>query len=139
VGLLAVMTAALSMAGDSSREQAKEQLTFGLNAAKRGYWLEALSRFERANELVPNRVNVLNNIAVALEAAGRFEEAMATYETAMEIAPNDRVLRRNFGQYKEFYDEYLAAPPPKEDEASSADEEQTEAVEEHTGDDQDGN
>lgn len=136
VGSLAVMVAVSSPAGDSSRQEAKEQMKFGLNAAKRGYWLEALSRFESANQLVPGRGNVLNNIAIALEAAGRFEEAMVTYETAVEIAPNDSVVRRNFSQFKEFYEEYVAPPPPKEDEASSADEGQAETAEEHAGDDQ---
>ena len=135
-GLLAVMAAVPSTAGDSARGDAKEEMKFGLNAAKRGYWLEALSRYERANELVPGRVNVLNNIAIALEAAGRFEEALVTYETAIEIAPNDRVLRRNFTQFREFYDEYVAPSPPTEDEESGADEESTAAAEEQTGDDQ---
>ena len=134
--LLAMMPAAPSTAGDSEKGVAKEQMKFGLNAAKRGYWLEALSRFESANDLVPGRANVLNNIAVALEAAGRFEEALVTYETAMEIAPNDSVLRRNFSQFKEFYEEYLAPPGPKE-EASGAEEGQTEAVGEQPGDDRD--
>jgi tetratricopeptide (TPR) repeat protein len=136
VGVLAVMAAVSSPAGDSSKEEAKEQMKFGLNAAKRGYWLEALSRFESANELVPGRVNVLNNIAIALEAAGRFEEAMVTYQTAVEIAPNDSVLRRNFSQFKEFYEEYVAPPPPKEDGELGVDEGQAETTEEHAGDDQ---
>ena len=139
-GLLVVMAAVPSMAGDSSRSEAKEQMKFGLNAAKRGYWLEALSRFESANELVPGRASVLNNIAVALEAAGRFEEAMVTYETAIVIAPNDGVLRRNFAQFKEFYDEYVAPPPPpQQDREPGTDEEPTDdAVEERTGDEQNG-
>jgi tetratricopeptide (TPR) repeat protein len=135
-GLLTVMTAVPSTAGDSARGEAKEEMKFGLNAAKRGYWLEALSRYERANELVPGQVNVLNNIAVALEAAGRFEEALVTYETATEISPNDRVLRRNFSQFREFYDEYVSPPPPTEDEEPGADEESTAAAEEQTGDGQ---
>jgi tetratricopeptide (TPR) repeat protein len=135
-GLLAVMAAASSIAGDSAKGEAKEEMKYGLNAAKRGYWLEALSRYERANELVPGRVNILNNIAVALEAAGRFEEALVTYETAIEIAPNDRVLRRNLNQFRDFYDEYVAPPPPTEDEGSGAEEEPTEADEENTGDEQ---
>jgi tetratricopeptide (TPR) repeat protein len=135
-GLLSIMAAASSTAADSARGEAKEEMKYGLNAAKRGYWLEALSRYERANELVPGQVNVLNNIAVALEAAGRFEEALVTYEIAVEIAPNDRVLRRNFSQFKQFYDEYVSPSPPDEEEESGEQEESTAPAEEQTGDDQ---
>ena len=63
------------------------------------------------------------------------EEALVTYETATEIAPNDRVLRRNFTQFKELYDEYVAPPAPPEDEESQADEVAKTAAEE-SGDDQ---
>lgn len=136
-GLLGAMVAAPSIAGDKVASEAKEELKFGLDAAKRGYWLEALSRFERANELVPGQPHVLNNIAVALEAAGRFEEALVTYETAREIAPNDSVLSRNFSQFKEFYDEYVAVKSPAEGDESGAEEQPTGAAEEQTDDDQD--
>lgn len=135
--LLVVSAAASATAGDNAKGDAKEQMKFGLNAAKRGYWLEALSRYESANELVPGRVNVLNNIAIALEAVGRFEEALVAYETAIEIAPNDRVLRRNFTQFREFYDEYVAPPAPAKDEESDAEEGTNDAVEESSDDDQD--
>ena len=136
---LAVAAALSATAADDAKGDAKEQMKFGLNAAKRGYWLEALSRYESANELVPGRVSVLNNIAVALEAVGRFEEAMVTYETAIEIAPNDRVLRRNFTQFKEFYDEYVAPPTPvteEGDDASDADKDTADEVGEPKGDDE---
>jgi tetratricopeptide (TPR) repeat protein len=110
--LLAFGGAASVTAGDKPKERAKEEMKFGVNAAKRGYWLEALERFERADQLVPNRPHILNNIAVALEASGSFEEAMLAYQTAVEMSPNDRVVQRNFAQYKEFYTTYIAPPPP---------------------------
>jgi hypothetical protein len=59
----------------------------------------------------------MNNIAVALEASGRFAEALLVYETALSVAPNDRVLRRNYSQFKEFYETRVAPPPPPEDAA----------------------
>jgi tetratricopeptide (TPR) repeat protein len=93
-----------------SEKKAKEQMKFGYKAAKRGYWLEALDRFERANGLTPDQPRILNNIAVALEASGRFEEALVTYEEALTLAPNDRVLRRNFAAFQEFYRSQVAIP-----------------------------
>jgi tetratricopeptide (TPR) repeat protein len=90
-------------AGDSAKNQASQQMKWGFKAAKEGYWLEALDRFERANNLTPNQPRILNNIAVALEASGRFDEAKLAYETGLSISPNDRALRRNFSRFMEFY------------------------------------
>jgi tetratricopeptide (TPR) repeat protein len=121
--ILVSLISSPSLAGDKAKSEAKEEMKWGVKAAKRGYWLEALTRFEHANQLVPNQSHVLNNIAVALEASGRFEEAMVTYETAIAVTPNDRVLQRNFSQFKEFYDTYVAPPAPKveNDEAEGED------------------
>jgi tetratricopeptide (TPR) repeat protein len=122
--VLAFAVAVPSWAGDSAAGQAKNELKWGLNAAKRGYWLEALNRFQKANQLVPDRPHVLNNIAVALEASGRFEDALLTYETALSIAPSDQVVRRNYAQFKEFYDTYIApiATTSEEDTEAAPDE-----------------
>jgi len=107
--------AGIAEAGDSAKNKASQQMTWGYKAAKAGYWLEALDRFERANALTPNQPRILNNIAVALEASGRFEEALLAYETGLGVAPNDRVLRRNFSRFREFYDSQVARKPaPKE-------------------------
>ncbi len=83
-------------AGDSAKGRAADEMKWGYKAAKRGYWLEALDRFEKADRLTPNQARILNNIAVALEASGQFEEAMVAYKSALDVAPNDKVLRRNF-------------------------------------------
>lgn len=115
--LAVVMGASSAWAGDPARKEASEQVKRGYKAAREGYWLEALYRFERADSLTPNQPRILNNIAVALEASGRFEEALVAYQTALEVAPNDRVLRRNFGQFKEFYDAQVAVAEPPADEA----------------------
>lgn len=104
VGCVLLCGAAPIMAGDSAKGRAADQMKWGFQAAKRGYWLEALDRFEKANNLTPNQARILNNIAVSLEASGRFEEAREAYETALGVAPNDKILRRNFARFKEFYD-----------------------------------
>ncbi|MGD8440479.1 MAG: hypothetical protein PVG53_08075, partial [Holophagae bacterium] len=43
-------------------KQAEEQVEFGYKAARRGYWQEALDRFEAADELTPKQARILNNI-----------------------------------------------------------------------------
>lgn len=91
---------------------AKQEMSIGYKAARRGYWLEALHRFEKANNYTPNQPRILNNIAVAMEASGRFDEALVTYESAMAVSPNDRVLRSNYSRFKEFYETMVAPPEP---------------------------
>jgi Flp pilus assembly protein TadD len=111
--LVAVSTAT---AGDAAAKQASEQVERGYTAAKDGYWQEALFRFERANALTPNQPRILNNIAVSLEAAGRFEEALAAYESALGVAANDQVLRRNYSRFKEFYEAQMKSAPDSPEE-----------------------
>jgi tetratricopeptide (TPR) repeat protein len=79
----------------------------GFKAARRGYWQEALVRFEAANATEPNQPRILNNLAVALEAVGRYDEARETYEKALDLARGDRNLTRNFKFFEEFYQSFV--------------------------------
>ena len=103
--------------GDGRSKEAGAEMDFGYKAARRGYWQEALYRFERANELTPDQPRILNNIAVAQEANGLFEQAMLTYQTAMSIAPNNDALRRNYMRFQEFYASYVNPPDDVAEEA----------------------
>lgn len=120
VVLAALLVAPTAGAGDAAARQASEQVKRGYTAAKNGYWQEALFRFERADALTPNQPRILNNIAVSLEAAGRFEEALAAYESALSVAPNDKVLRRNYSRFKEFYEAQLKSTPDAVEEKDDA-------------------
>lgn len=84
-------------------ESAARQLAFGVSMAERGLWSEALFRFERAHQLDPTSFRVLNNLAVAYEANGHFDQALATYRRALEIDPANRDLRSNYARFVEFY------------------------------------
>lgn len=85
---------------------AERQLGFGVSMAQRGLWSEALFRFERAHQIDPGSFRVLNNLAVAYEANGRFDEALATYRRALALDPDDRNLRRNYARFVEFYQSF---------------------------------
>jgi tetratricopeptide (TPR) repeat protein len=93
-------TSALVAKGDSD---AKSQLGFGVDMAKRGLWSEALFRFEQAHRLSPGNVSILNNLAICYEAGGRFEEALATYREALNLAPENKVVKQNYSRFAEFY------------------------------------
>jgi Flp pilus assembly protein TadD len=107
---LTAMVATEAVAGDRARKEAKAEMQWGFKAAKRGYWQEALMRFENANKLTPDSPRILNNIAVAQEANGMFEEALLTYQTALTINSRDEALRRNYTRFQEFYTTYVSPP-----------------------------
>ena len=124
-----------ALADSPAAKEAGEQVKRGYKAAKRGYWQEALFRFERANELTPKEPRILNNIAIALEASGRFEEAMVVYQTALAVAPNDRVVRENYSRFQEFYEAEVAGPRPEPAEEAQAESGGADAVAEEGSDD----
>jgi len=115
----------LSASGASGKSAAagKSQLAFGVDMAKRGLWSEALFRFEQARRLEPERVSVLNNLAICYEAGGRYEEALATYREAVRLAPENRVVKQNLSRFTEFYQGYRprkATPPSAPGDAPTA-------------------
>jgi Flp pilus assembly protein TadD len=104
LALLGLAACASSSGTPSTRST---EMTEGYRAARHGYWQEAHHRFALAAELAPGDAEVLNNLAVALEAVGRFDDAVATYEQALTIAPGNEKLKRNYRLCKEFYDTYV--------------------------------
>jgi len=127
LGLLLGLTGALvlgpmgggaALAKNPMAKQAEEEMEFGYKAAKRGYWQEALERFELADELTPNQARILNNIAVALEANGRFDEARTAYDAALSLDPSSSALKKNIARFEEFYATFVAEPDDDDDEGS---------------------
>jgi len=108
--LTALLGAGSAIAGDGNKNEAEAEMEWGYKAARRGYWQEALLRFEHANILTPNQPRILNNIAVAQEANGLYEQALLSYQTGLAIAPNNDALRRNYMRFQEFYSSYIAPP-----------------------------
>jgi Flp pilus assembly protein TadD len=97
---LLVTTPALA----DSRSDAKSQVAFGIDVARRGLWREAIYRWERAIELDPTYVAALNNLAVAYEHEGQLEKARRSYEKALEVDPNNAQIRQNYELFKEVND-----------------------------------
>ncbi len=115
-GVVLLGLAVLSAACASSRPaaSAKAEMKEGVQAAARSYWQEALFRFERARSLDPNDGQVLNNLAVALEALGRYDDALAAYKQALQVKPRDTIIRKNYARFAEFYTSYAKGVKPKE-------------------------
>lgn len=120
--LALVMVATSVAAGDGAKKEAADDMEWGYKAARRGYWQEALTRFQHANQLTPDQPRILNNIAVAQEANGLFEQALLTYQTGLAIDPGNPALKRNYARFQEFYASFIAPPEDiKETESEGTD------------------
>ncbi|MCB1036749.1 MAG: tetratricopeptide repeat protein [Acidobacteria bacterium] len=91
-------------------ETADSQLAFGVTMAQRQLWNEALFRFRQAAKLDPSNPRIFNNLAVACEATGKFDEALENYQKALRLAPTDKTLKANYTRFVEFYQSFKAKP-----------------------------
>ena len=87
--------------------------------ARSGSWKEAQYRFQRALLAAPRNARVLNNLAVAYENNGRFEEAEQAYLQALEHSPDNEKIRVNYERFRIFYTEHLGALQRQEGEEES--------------------
>jgi len=83
--------------------------------AQRGLWSEALFRFRQAERNDPANAHIQNNIAVAYEALGLFDEALESYKSALRLNSTSAELKRNYSRFAEFYQAFQ--PEQKEGES----------------------
>lgn len=79
----------------------KSQLHFGIQAAQKDLWDEAIFRWKKAVELEPDSSAAHNNLAVAYEKKGLWEEAEKEYKTAIELNPKNEYIQANFEKFKQ--------------------------------------
>lgn len=87
-----------------ARRDAKTQVEFGIAVAQRGLWKEATYRWERAIQIDPGYAAAHNNLAVAYEHEGQLDKARKAYENAIELEPNNLLIRQNYDLFKEIND-----------------------------------
>jgi Tfp pilus assembly protein PilF len=87
-----------------ARSQAKEQVDFGIKVAQSGLWKEAAYRWLKAVEIDPSYSAAWNNLAIAYEQQGNFEQAQKAYEKALELDPKNMMIRQNYDLFKEIND-----------------------------------
>jgi len=105
----------LAEAKNKGGESAGSQLSFGVRMAQRGLWGEALFRFEQAARLAPEDPKVLNNLAVAYEALGRFDLALDAYQRAVRSNSTNKGLRGNYTRFVEFYQSFKSEERPEDE------------------------
>jgi tetratricopeptide (TPR) repeat protein len=78
------------------------QENFGVNMARMNLWREALFRFKRAAQMNPGDAMAHNNLAVAYEANGDFDNAAKEYREAMRLDKSNQYIQKNYSRYVEF-------------------------------------
>jgi len=110
LAIVVCLSACASSSGDAAT--AADQKAYGARMAERGFWREALFRFDRAAKLAPDDPEVLNNLAVACEAVGETARALAAYKRALELRPEDARIKRNYARFAEYYTSLQRASGP---------------------------
>jgi len=80
-----------------------EQLQFGIRAAQKDLWNEAIFRWKKTLQSNPNSAAAHNNLAVAYEKKGLLEEAKKEYEAALKLNPGNNQIKSNYQNFKEYY------------------------------------
>ena len=102
--LLLLVSAAPALADDDARETAKKHVEFGISVAQKGLWREAIYRWDQATKIDPSYSAAFNNLAVAYEHEGQFDKARKAYERALELDPENQMVRQNYELFKEIND-----------------------------------
>lgn len=101
-GFLAIACAVFL--GGCASSRTSSQLHFGLWAAERNLWDEAIFRWQKVLAANPSSVPAYNNLAVAYEKKGLWDNARAAYEAALKIEPKNTYVKTNFDRFKEQQD-----------------------------------
>ena len=95
--LLIPLTLVLSGCSTLMRNQ---QLQFGIQAAQKNLWDEAIFRWKKTLETNPKSAAAYNNLAVAYEKKGLWDEAGKAYESAVKLNPENKYIKSNYQKYK---------------------------------------
>ena len=80
------------------------QLRFGILAAEKDLWDEAIFRWKKVILSDPNSAAAHNNLGVAYEKKGFWEEAKKEYETALKLSPGNNYIKTNYQNFKKNYE-----------------------------------
>jgi Flp pilus assembly protein TadD len=97
-----------------SRPFLNEQINFGILAAQKDLWEEAFFRWQRAALSQPDSAAAHNNLAVAYERKGLWEEAKKEYELALKLSPKNSYIKANYDNFKKIYEGPGTKEPDKE-------------------------
>lgn len=77
-----------------------DQLSFGIKAAQNELWDEAIFRWKKVLQVNPDSASAHNNLAVAYEKKGLWEEAEKEYKLALNLSPKNEHIQSNYEKFK---------------------------------------
>ncbi len=83
-----------AMLRDTSQTEAYNR--FAIRAAQAQLWNEAIFRWKQVINIDPDDSKAHNNLGVAYEAVGNMDEALAAYQRAAELEPDNKYYRLNY-------------------------------------------
>jgi len=98
---LSLVTLLLAAFPEATSAKSQDEVRFGIEVAKRGLWSEARFRFERAVAITPESAHALNNLAVAFEQQGAFDQAREAYQKALKLDPGNLYIQQNYDLFRE--------------------------------------
>lgn len=117
--LLLIPIIGCSHGSANNLERPSAQQDFGVEMARMNLWREAEFRFKRAVELNPSDAMAHNNLAVAMEANGDFDNALKEYREALRLDRTNSYIQKNYSRFTEFMSRNKKrqqrgnTPPPK--------------------------
>jgi Tfp pilus assembly protein PilF len=118
VFLLAAFVAGCSHHSDLRKPAAQDD--FGVKMAQMNLWREAMFRFKRAVEINPTDAMAHNNLAVAYEANGDFEQARKEYLEALKLDRSNQYIQKNYSRFVEFLSRNRKRQPKETKTAAAA-------------------
>ena len=97
---LAFVSLSLPLAAACRLPLASKPLMNGVAAARADSWDEAVRQWKKALDLGPDSAAAHNNLAIAYEKQGAFEEARKEYEAALRLDPGNAVIKDNYERFK---------------------------------------
>lgn len=99
-----LLTVAVAPLAADARDDARKQVEFGIQVAQKNLWREAILRWDRATKIDPTYAAAYNNLAIGYEHEGELDKARAAYEKALELEPNNQLIKQNYELFKEIND-----------------------------------
>lgn len=94
--ILILILASLGCASLGSRSQ----MGFGIEAARHQLWDEAIFRWKKILQENPNSASAHNNLAIAYEKKGLWDDAEKEYQQALKIDPGNDRIQSNYKKFQ---------------------------------------
>jgi len=84
----------------STRAVPKTEFEFANKLAQMDLWKEAFYRWNKLIEEGKENAALYNNLAIAYEERGEFENAEKAYQKALKLSPSNSTIQNNYDKFK---------------------------------------